>query len=58
MTRAVTSIVNMEWSKYELVRPKLIGVYKQKEVLWNIRHTGYSKRGMREVALREVVSQF
>jgi len=56
MTRAVTSVVNMEWSKDELV--KSIDVYKQKEGLWNIRHPGYSKHGMREVALHEVVSQF
>jgi len=46
----------MEWSKDELV--KSIDVYKQKEVLWNILHPGYSKHGMREVALHEVVSQF
>jgi len=52
----VTSPVNMEWSKGALV--KLIDVHKQKEILWNFRHPGYSKRGMQEVALREVVSQF
>jgi len=48
--------VNMEWSKDKLV--KLNDVYKHKEVMWHIRHPGYSKRGMREVALCEVVSLF
>jgi len=58
MARAVTLLVNMEWSKDELVLVKLIDVYKQKEILWNFRHPGYCKRGMREVTLLEVVSQF
>jgi len=41
MMRAVTLLVNMEWSKDELV--KLIDVYEQKEVLWNIRHDTHEK---------------
>jgi len=53
MTRAVTSLVSIEWSKDELV--KLIDVYEQKEILRNFRHP---KRDMQEVALREVVLQF
>jgi len=36
MTRAVTSLVKMEWSKDELVM--LIEVYKEKEILSNLRH--------------------
>ena len=56
MTRAVTSLVKIEWSKDELVM--LIEVYKGKEILWNLRHPGYSKRGMREIALRDIVAQF
>jgi len=56
MTRAVTSLVKMEWSKDELVM--LIEVYKGKEILWNFRHPGYSKQGMREIALRDVCHIF
>ena len=53
MTQQVTSLCKMEWSRDDL--QALINAFQQKEVLWNVRHPGYSKRGLRDVALREVV---
>ena len=46
----------MEWPKDELLM--LINLYKEKEILWNFRHADYSKRGMRKIALRDIVAQF
>ena len=46
----------MEWSRDELIA--LISAFQHKEVLWNVKHAGYAKRGLRELALREVVATF